>query len=107
MPTMSLCPSCLKRGTHSRLKRVYYRLVGRYSEIGWLCPTCAVFTLDHEAFVDDANRIFGTTRTVKELKKDLAAIQFHIDIIEENERRAQRKLKKFEKERHSDEHFAE
>lgn len=107
MPTMPFCNTCLKMGRKSRLKRVYYRLVGRYSEIGWLCPSCTTFYLDHQALIDDENKIFGTDRTVEDLKKAIALDKKVLEIVEENDHRKRIKLQKLKKETHPEENFAE
>lgn len=50
MPTSPECELCLLKGIHSRVKRAYYRIGGKYHEIGWICPTCFHFRLDREAY---------------------------------------------------------
>lgn len=97
MSTMPLCPRCLKGGTHSRLKRVYYRLIGKYSEIGWFCPSCCEFTLDYQAFVNDENRIFDTGLDVPELKKQIAGFKKRNDAAEKLEKIKSVKMSEFEK----------
>lgn len=50
MPTSPECELCLLKGIHSRVRRAYYRIGGKYHEIGWICPTCFHFRLDKEAY---------------------------------------------------------
>ena len=69
-------------GVHSRLKRAYYRLDQKYTELGWICPSCLHFYLDYEAYVKDYNRIFETNWTVDDLKDREAWMNVHIEKIE-------------------------
>ena len=80
MSTSHECPKCLSIGIHSRVKRVYYRLVGKYSEIGWLCPSCMRFYPDWDAYVADYNRIFETDYTVEKFKDQVWWINERISI---------------------------
>lgn len=91
MPTSELCPRCKNVGIQTRLKRVYYRLDGRYSEIGWICPSCMNFFVDWASFVDDYNRIFETTDTVEDFKEKVAWVNKRISSLERLESQKPRK----------------
>lgn len=71
MPTSPECLDCLLIGIHSRIKRIYYRIDGKYKEIGWFCPSCCKFTLDEVSYMDDMNRIYGMGLTSEQFQKNL------------------------------------
>jgi hypothetical protein len=66
MPTMPECENCLLKGIHSRVKRAYYRVGGKYQEIGWICPTCLSFTLDKLAYREEMLKYFGKFAVLKD-----------------------------------------
>jgi len=107
MPTMPFCQRCLRAGTQSRLKRIYYRLVGKYSEIGWLCPSCLEFTLDKKAYADDMNLIFGLEMTEDNVTGQIIYHKKRNDLAEKLDSKKSLKLGKIKKETHPDDNFAE
>ncbi len=71
MPTSKLCPRCQTIGVQSRLKRIYYRISGKYTELGWFCPSCMNIDLDIPSYLNDYNRIFGTSLTEPEIREQV------------------------------------
>jgi len=104
---MPLCPRCLRAGTQSRLKRIYYRLEGKYSEIGWLCPSCLEFTLDKKSYADDMNLIFGLEMTEDNVTGQIIYHKKRNDAAEILDKRKTTKLDKIKKEPHPEPDFAE
>ena len=102
MPTSKECNRCLTIGIHSRLKRVYYRLDGKYSEVGWICPSCLRFYLDYDSYIEDYNRIFGTDYTVDKFKEQVWWINERISIEDVFNRKKKKKLEKLELESHQE-----
>lgn len=94
MPTAFECPRCLKVGVHSRVKRLYYRLVGRYSEVGWICPSCLHYTPDYQALVNDYNEIFGTQFTESDFRQNVFWINERISFEEIGESAKQKLISK-------------
>jgi len=107
MPTSHECPKCLSVGIHSRVKRIYYRLVGKYSEVGWICPSCMRFYPDWDAYVSDYNRIFETNMTVDEFKSKVWWINERISVESVFDKKKSKALLKAERALQEDAHFTE
>lgn len=75
MPASPECEDCLLLGIHSRKKRIYYRQIGKYKEIGWFCPTCCTFTLDESSYIADMKTFFNLDLTSEELHKNISMYQ--------------------------------
>lgn len=99
MPASPECPECLSVGIHSRVKRLYYRLNVKYSEVGWLCPSCMRFYPDWGKYVEDYNRIFQTNYTVESFKEQVWAIReqyiVHKHLTEKEKKEVQKARRKY------------